>query len=165
MLYKSSGHCSFREEDFWEWPFENLFVDPVTYICNQSEPLNIFVEDHPGTIPVEFGQIPISGSREKVVWSFPYIIQCEIVNPRAKLNFTPRDISWTTLVEDLQVMLYTKYESSGPCSCRPEDFWKYHFKNLFLTPWPTYETKQNHLNNFVKGLPRDHSCWVWSNSH
>jgi len=31
----------------------------------------------PGIIPVEFGQISISGSREEVVWgsSFPYIIQ------------------------------------------------------------------------------------------
>jgi len=35
-------------------------------------------------------------------------------------------------------MLYTKNESSGPCSFRKEDFWKLHFKNIFLTPWPTY---------------------------
>ena len=34
----------------------------------------ILVEDYPGTIPVEFGQIPISGSWEDVVWTFPYII-------------------------------------------------------------------------------------------
>jgi len=33
------------------------------------------IEDHPGIIPVKFGQIPISGSREDVVWSFSYIIQ------------------------------------------------------------------------------------------
>jgi len=37
--------------------------------------------DHPGIIPAEFGQIPISGSREEVVWSFPYIIQGKIVTP------------------------------------------------------------------------------------
>ena len=43
----------------------------------------ILVEDHPGTIPVEFGQITISGSREDVVLSFPYIIQCKIVTPGA----------------------------------------------------------------------------------
>jgi len=41
----------------------------------------IFIGDHPGTIPVEFGQIPISGSREEAVRSFPYIIQCKIVTP------------------------------------------------------------------------------------
>ena len=46
----------------------------------------ILVGDHPGIIPVEFGQITISGSREDVVWTFPYTIQCKIV---------------TTLVEDL----------------------------------------------------------------
>jgi len=41
----------------------------------------ISVGDHPGTIPVEFGKIPISGSREEVVCSFPNIIQCKIVTP------------------------------------------------------------------------------------
>jgi len=40
------------------------------------------VGDHPGIVPAEFGQIPpISGSREEVVGSFPYIIQCKIVTP------------------------------------------------------------------------------------
>jgi len=53
---------------------------------------------------------------------------------------------------------YTKYESPGPCSFRQEDFWKMHFENLFLTPLPTCATNQNHLNNFCKGPPRDHSC-------
>jgi len=43
----------------------------------------ILVGDHQGTIPVEFGQITISGSREDVVWTFPYIIQCKIVTPGA----------------------------------------------------------------------------------
>jgi len=44
----------------------------------------ILVGDHTGIIPAEFGQIPISGSREEVVWTFPYIIQCKIVT---KVNF------------------------------------------------------------------------------
>jgi len=48
--------------------FKNLFFDTVTYLCNQSEPFEIFVRGPPsGTIPVEFGQIPISGSRQEVV--------------------------------------------------------------------------------------------------
>jgi len=41
----------------------------------------ISVGDHPGTIPVKFGQIPISGLREEVVCSFRYIIECKIVTP------------------------------------------------------------------------------------
>jgi len=61
----------------------------------------ILVGDHPGIIPAEFGQIPISGSREEVVWSFLYIIQCKSVTPRAKFNLNPRGIIWTTLVENL----------------------------------------------------------------
>jgi len=35
-------------------------------------------------------------------------------------------------------------------------------KTYFLTPWPTYATNQNHLHNFGRGPPRDHSCEVWS---
>ena len=62
-------------------------------------------------------------------------------------------------------MLYTKYESSGPCSFGQEDFWKLHFENLFLTPWPTYATNWNGLNNFDRGPPRDHSCEVSSKSN
>jgi len=49
----------------------------------------ILVGDHPGTIPVEFGQITISGSREDVVGTFPYIIQCKIVTPGAGSILTP----------------------------------------------------------------------------
>ena len=41
----------------------------------------ISVGDQPWTIPVEFGQIPISGSREEVVYTFQYLIQCTIVAP------------------------------------------------------------------------------------
>ena len=62
-------------------------------------------------------------------------------------------------------MLYTKYESSGPCSVGQEDFWKLHFEKLFLTPWPTYATNWNGLNNFDRRPPRDHSCEVWSKSN
>jgi len=140
--YESSGPCTFRQEDFLKLHFENLFFDPVTYLCNQSgrkkqlwqrtsrwcyipnmkalglvvldkkfffkiafwKPIfwprdllmqpfrtiwTISVRDHPGTIPVEFNQIPISGSREEVVCSFPYIIQCKIVTPGAGSILTP----------------------------------------------------------------------------
>jgi len=49
----------------------------------------ILVEDYPGTIPVKFDQIPINGSREYVVWTFPYISQCKIVTPGAGSILTP----------------------------------------------------------------------------
>jgi len=35
--YTSSGLCSLRQEDVWKLHFENLFFDPVTYLCNQLE--------------------------------------------------------------------------------------------------------------------------------
>jgi len=47
------------------------------------------VEDHPGTILVEFGQIPIGGSREEHVLSLPYKIQCKIVTPGVGSILTP----------------------------------------------------------------------------
>jgi len=51
----------------------------------------ILVGDHPGTIPVEFGQITLSDLREDAVWTFSYIIQCKIVTPGG-VNFDPRGI-------------------------------------------------------------------------
>ena len=38
-------------------------------------------------------------------------------------------------------------------------------KTYLLTPWPTYATNWNGLNNFDRGPPRDHSCVVWSKSN
>jgi len=51
----------------------------------------IFEGNHQGTIPFEFGKIPISGSREEVVCSFPYVIRCKIVTPGATLVEEPLD--------------------------------------------------------------------------
>jgi len=62
--YKGSGPCSFKQEDFLKLHFENLLFDPVTCLCNISEPL---VGDHLVIIPIKFGQIPNSGLGEEVV--------------------------------------------------------------------------------------------------
>ena len=35
--YESSGPCSFGQEYFLLLHFENLFIDPVTYLCNKLE--------------------------------------------------------------------------------------------------------------------------------
>jgi len=68
---------------------KTYFLTPwPTYATNQTI-WTISVRDHPGTIPVEFDQIPISGSREEVVWTFPYKIQCKIVTPGAGSILTP----------------------------------------------------------------------------
>jgi len=90
IKYESSGSCTFRQDDlkknaFWKpifWPSDQL-MQPIRTIWKR------FVGDHPGTIPVEFGQIPISGSREAVVWTRPYIIQCKIGTPGAGSILTP----------------------------------------------------------------------------
>jgi len=38
-------------------------------------------------------------------------------------------------------------------------------KTYLLTPWPTYATNWNGLNNFDRGPPRDHSSEFWSKSN
>ena len=58
---KSFENCSLKTYFLTPWP---------TYATNQNH-LNILLGEHPGTIPVEFGHITISGSREDVVWTFP----------------------------------------------------------------------------------------------
>jgi len=65
---KALGLVVSDKKIFEKLQFENLLFDPVTYLCNQSEPFEIFWwGDHQGTIPIEFCQITISGSREDVV--------------------------------------------------------------------------------------------------
>ena len=75
------------------WP-RDLLMQPTGTVRTT------LIGDHPGIIPVKFGQIPISGSREDVVYSFPYIINVKLW-PRGGVNFEPRGIIWTILVEDL----------------------------------------------------------------
>jgi len=61
-------------------------------------------------------------------------------DPRGEVNFNPRGIIWTTLVEDpLDDAIYQT--SPGPCSFR-QDFWKLHFENLFFDPM-TYLCNQS----------------------
>jgi len=80
--YESSGPCSFRQRYFWKLHFENLFFWPRDLFMQPIRTIwTLSVGDHLGTIPVEFGQILISGSGEEDVWTFPFIIQCKIVPP------------------------------------------------------------------------------------
>jgi len=58
--YESSGPCSFRQEDFWKLHFKNIFLTRDLLMQQIRTIWTILVEDYPGTIPVEFGQIPIS---------------------------------------------------------------------------------------------------------
>jgi len=62
-IMKALGHVDSDKKIFescilktYFWP-RDLLIQPIRTIWT------ILVEDFPGTIPVEFGQIPISGSR------------------------------------------------------------------------------------------------------
>jgi len=59
--YESYGLCRFRQKDFSKMHFENLFFLPRDLLMQQFKTIStILVGDHPGSIPIEFGQIPIS---------------------------------------------------------------------------------------------------------
>jgi len=61
--YESSVRPSFRQEDFWKpifWP-RDLLMQPTGTVWTT------LIGDHQGTIPVTFGQNPISGFRGDVV--------------------------------------------------------------------------------------------------
>jgi len=52
-----SGPCRFRQEDFFENCILKTLFYPITYLCNQLERFEqLWVGDHPGIIPVKFGQ-------------------------------------------------------------------------------------------------------------
>jgi len=88
--YESSEPSSFWQEDCWKLHFKNLFFLPRDLLMQPIKTIwTISVGDHPGIIPVEFGKIPISGSREEVVCIFRYIIQCKNVTPGAESILTP----------------------------------------------------------------------------
>ena len=68
--------------------FKSFILKPIYWPCDLlMQPTGTvwttLIGDHPGIIPLKFNQMPFSGSREDVIWSFPYIIQCKIVTPGA----------------------------------------------------------------------------------
>jgi len=90
IKYESTSPCSFRQEDFWKLHFKTYLLTCDLFMQPTGTVWTTLIGDHPGIIPVKFGQIPISGSREDVVWTFPYIIQCKIVTLGAGSILTPR---------------------------------------------------------------------------
>ena len=54
---------------------------------------------------------------------------------------------------------HTKYQIYMACGFRQEQFLIFHLENLFLAC-----VDQNHLNNYQRGLYKDHSCQVWPKS-
>jgi len=79
MLYikdESTGPC----RDFWKFNFKTYLLTRDLLMQPTGMVWTTLIGDHPGIIPVKFGQIPISNSREDEVWSFPNIIQCNLKN-------------------------------------------------------------------------------------
>jgi len=147
-------NCILKTYFLTPWP---TYMQPIRTIWT------ILVGDHPGTIPVEFGQINISGSREDVVWTFPYIIQCKLW-PLGQGQFWPQGHNLNNFGRGpLDDAIYQILKPLGLVVSDKKIFENCILKTYFLTPWPTYATNQNNLNNFGRGPQSDHSCWDWSN--
>jgi len=145
----------FQTIAFWKpnfWP-RDLLMQPIRTIWT------ILAEDYPGTIPVEFGQIPICGSRKEFVWSFPYIIQCKrtsrwcyIPNMKAlglvvsdkkilKVSFQkpiywhrdilmqPTGTVWTTLIGDHPGIISVKFGQNPISGSREDVVWSFPYIN------------------------------------
>ena len=66
--YESCGPCTFRQEDFWKLHYDNLFFWPCDLLMQPTGTIwTTLIGDHPGIIPVKFGQNPMSGFRGEVV--------------------------------------------------------------------------------------------------
>jgi len=61
---------------------------------------SMITSDHPGIIPIKFGQIPISGLGEEAFKVFLILFNVKLL-PRGEVNIDPRSIIWTTLVKGL----------------------------------------------------------------
>ena len=69
--YESSEPCSFRQEDFWMFHFKKPIYWPRDLLMQPTGTIwTTLIGDHPRIISVKFGQVPISGYREDIVWSF-----------------------------------------------------------------------------------------------
>ena len=71
----------------------------------------------------------------------------------------PRGIIWTNLVEDLFMMLYIKYESTGPCSSRQEDFESFILKPIY---WPCDLLMQPTGTVWTKLIPGTQGSLLWN---
>ena len=59
---------------------------------------------------------------KKIFKSFPIYFNVKLLTPGAGPFLAPMEILSTIYVEDLWMLLYTKYESSRPCGFGGEDF-------------------------------------------
>jgi len=104
-----------------------------------------FVGDNPWTIPVQFVEIPISGSRVEVVWPFPYIIQCKIVTP-GHGQFWPKGHNLNKFGRGpLDDAIYQNMKALGLVVIDKKIFEKCILKTFYLSPWPTNVINQNDL--------------------
>ena len=130
--YESSGLWSFRQ-DFWKLHFETYFLTPLTTFASNQKHLNTFgrgpLRDHSCEVWSKTNEW-----LQRTCLSTRGLIGTWVAHLRKRSKVTvepiiekPRGIIWITLAEDLFMMLYIKYESTGPCSIREEDFRKFHF--------------------------------------
>ena len=128
--YESSRPCGFGDEDFkkFSYIFQCKTFDPWggTIFDPRGILSTIFLEDlqmfpytkYESSRPSGFGE-------EDFLKSFPIYFNVKTFDPWGGAIFDPREILTTTYLEDLQILPYTKYESSRLCGFGEEEFLKF----------------------------------------
>jgi len=108
---KAPGLADFGQEGFLIAIWKPVFTPWPTYATSQNG-FNNFGRGPSNYHSCEVWSKPLCslGGGQLMFSLYNAMLNCE---PVSVVNFDPRGIIWTTLVEDLQMMLYTKYECSG----------------------------------------------------
>ena len=89
---KALGLVVLDKKIFEKLPFENLCFDPMTYLCNQSEPFEHFLYGTTqGPFLLSLVKFPLAVQKKKslAVFLIYFNVKCD---PRGGVNFDPRGI-------------------------------------------------------------------------
>ena len=115
--------------DFWKLHFENLFFNPLTYLCNQSELFKQF-----GKAPPRDHSCWVSAKTRYWCWSgFFYVIS--LVQKKIYMI-------WTSFINyldwQLPILIYWKFQDASITHC-------WHISKNMLQKWPFLSVMQSHL--------------------
>ena len=82
----------------------------------------IYEEDHYTLLHTKYESSGPCGFGEEDLFMFSHCKSMGANNPRGGVIFDPRAMVGRIYKEDHYTLLHTKYESSGPCGFREEDF-------------------------------------------
>ena len=157
--YKSPRAFGFEEEDFLSFLYISLYKNNDPRGGVNFDPRGII-----WTILVKVYKMMIYAKKqspgaftfgEEDFLSFLNISLCKNNDPRGGVNFDPRDIIWTILVEVHKMMMHANYKSPVTFWFEKEDFLKFSLYKSLQKQWPPgwgqFLLKGHNLNNLGRG--------------